>query len=310
MIELAGPDQDSRRQAVGLNGHTTGATIIDGQASGVTFVNGALHPALHPGAGAIIWRKAMACVARARPKPAKRDAAEDFDATLRRMNEHLALVSHELRNALGSIRFAMRLIEMKSHEPLLVERTRVSIDRQTGQMARIIDDLLDIALMRSGRFALHRERVDLRVVAKHAVESIEPELNHRSQRLTVTLPQAPVWMQADPGRLAQVLVNLLSNAAKYTDMGGDLRLSVEYEAGHATIRVRDSGIGIAADVLPHVFEPFMQAAASPTRSDMGIGMGLALVSRLVEMHGGHVSAASAGLGRGSEFTVDLPATSI
>lgn len=304
MNDLAGPAQDSPRQAVGLNGHTPGATILNGLAPDAVFVNGALHP----GIGAIIWRKAREGIARARLKPAKADPGEYFEITLRRMNEHLALVSHELRNALGSIRFATRFIETNSREPLLVERARVTIDRQSAQMARIIDDLLDMALIRSGRLALHRERVDLRVVAKHAVESIEAEMNHRSQRLTVKLPQAPVWMQADPGRLAQVLGNLLGNATKYTAMGGELRLSVEHQAGHATVRVGDSGIGIAADVLPHVFEPFTQAASSFTRSEAGIGMGLALVSSLVEMHGGHVSAASAGLGRGSEFTVDLPAT--
>jgi signal transduction histidine kinase len=223
------------------------------------------------------------------------------------MNEQLAVVTHELRNSVGAIRFATRLIEMNQREPTIVESARVIIDRQASQMSRLIEDLLEVSLIRSGRFCLQRERVDLCVVAKQAVESIEPEISHRFQRLTVALPEAPVWLQADPGRLARVLVNLLSNAAKYTDKRGELRLSIEREAGWATVRVRDSGIGMARHVLPHVFEPFMQAESSLSRSEMGVGLGLALVSSIVELHGGRVTAASAGLGKGSEFTVQLPA---
>jgi two-component system, sensor histidine kinase len=234
--------------------------------------------------------------------------AADRVAADRRMNEQLAVVSHELRNSLGAIRIAARLMEINQGEPPVAEKARLVIERQAGQMARLIDDLLEVSLSRSGWPCLRRERVDLRVVARHAVESVELEIDRRKQRLKVALPEAPVWLQADPGRLEQVLVNLLGNASKYSSNGGKLRLSVEHAADRATVRVRDFGTGIAPDVLPHVFEPFVQAESSLPRSEIGIGIGLTVVRGLAELHGGRVTAASAGLGQGSEFTVHLPAS--
>ncbi len=241
-----------------------------------------------------------------------RESARDLAASDRLIIEYLPVVSHELRNSLGAIRFAARLMEMNQHEPFFARKARLIIVRQADQMARLIDDLLEVSRSMSPGLGLglRRERVDLRGIAKDAVDSVELEIGRRKQRLLVALPDAPVWLQGDPGRLAQVLVNLLNNAAKYTDNGGELRLSVEWEADQATVRVRDSGIGIAPDVLPHVFEPFMQAESSLPRSEMGIGIGLAVVRGLVELHGGRVTAASAGLGQGSEFTIQLPATRI
>jgi signal transduction histidine kinase len=295
MNDLAESSHHLPAQVGKINGHSTDtALVLDAQ---------------HIGFGTIIWRKAQNSAKQVRRWREKWARAEDVAIAARRMNEQLAVVTHELRNSVGAIRFATRLIEMNQHQPTIVERARVIIDRQASQMSRLIEDLLEVSLVRSGRFCLQRERVDLRVVAKQVVESIEPEISHRFQRLTVALPEAPVWLQADPGRLAQVLVNLLSNATKYTDKRGELRLSIEREASWVTVRVRDSGIGITRDVLPHVFEPFMQAESSVSRSEMGIGLGLALVSSIVELHGGRVTAASAGLGKGSEFTVQLPANS-
>ncbi len=294
MDDLTAPSHPVPEHAGKLNGHSSSVPIV-------------AH-AQHVGLGATIWRKAQNGAARALLWRERRAHADDLAATVRVMNEQLALVSHELRNSLGAMRFATRLIEMNQRQPGLVEKARVIIDRQVAHMGRLVEDLLDESLIRGGRLCLRRERVDLRVVAKHAVESVEAEISRRHQQLTLTLPEAPVWLQADPGRLAQVLVNLLGNAAKYTDAGGKLQLSVEREAGLATIRVHDSGIGIARDVLPHVFEPFMRAESSLSRSEGGIGIGLALVRGLVESHGGHVSAASVGLGHGSEFTVHLPLT--
>jgi signal transduction histidine kinase len=242
--------------------------------------------------------------------PEARETAKDLAALDRLIIEYLPVVSHELRNSLGAIRFAARLMEMNTHEPFFARKARLVIVRQAEQMARLIDDLLEVSRSKSPCLGLRRERVDLRVIARHAVESVELDIAQRKQRLLVALPDAPVWLQGDPGRLAQVLVNLLNNAAKYTDDGGELRLSVEWEADQATVSVRDSGIGIAPDLLPHVFESFMQAEFSLPRSEMGIGIGLAVVRGLVELHGGRVSAASAGLGLGSEFTVHLPAARI
>ena len=241
------------------------------------------------------------------PEWRKRGRTENLAAAGGRMNQHLAMVSHELRNSLYAIRFATCTLGTNQREPPVVKKARLIIERQAGEMARLLDDLLEVLSSRSGRLSLQRKRVDLRVVARHAVESVEWGIGQRNHRLRVALPQAPVWLHADPGRLGQVLVNLLGNAAKYTDSGGELQLCVEHEPGWATVRVRDSGIGIAPDVLPHVFEPFMQAQSSLTHSELGIGIGLAVVRGLVESHGGRVTAASAGLGHGSEFTVHLPA---
>lgn len=238
----------------------------------------------------------------------ERGRAEGYAVASGSMNEQLAMVSHELRNFVGVIRNATRLLAISENQPLVAEKARLIIDRQVGQMGRLIDDLLEISLAKSGRLFLRRERVDLRVVAKQAVESLDPEIERRHQRLTAAFPEAPVWLHADPVRLLQVLVNLLGNAAKYTDSGGNLWLSVERKAGGVIIRVRDSGIGIAAVDLPHVFEPFMRASSSLSRCETGHGIGLALVRSLVELHGGRVDATSAGVGQGSEFTVHLPAT--
>src|SRR5687768_12114506 len=237
--------------------------------------------------------------------------AADRAAAGRHVSEQLVMVSHELRNCLGAIRIAARLIKLKQRQPDAAESARLVIERQAAQMAALINDLLDVALLevsqRGGGWPpLRCERVDLRVVARHALETVAAEIRGRNQRLAVTLPEAPVWLQADAGRLEQILVNLLGNASKYTDDAGELRLSVQHSTGEATVSVVDSGTGIAADVLPHVFDPFVQAHSSLPRAEQGIGIGLTVVRDLTEMHGGHVTAASAGLGQGSEFTVYLP----
>jgi signal transduction histidine kinase len=277
---------------------------MNGKLANATLSANAHH--LPPGTATIVGLNAQDGA----PLREARESAKDFAASDRLIVDYLPVVTHELRNSLGAIRFAARLMGMNEHEPFFARKARLVIVRQADQMARLIDDLLEVSRTRSPCLGLRRERVDLRGVARHAVDSVEPEIGRRKQRLLVALPDAPVWLQGDPGRLAQVLVNLLNNAAKYTDDGGELRLSVEWEADQATVRVRDSGIGIAPDVLPHVFEPFMQAESSLPRSEMGIGIGLAVVRGLVELHGGRVTAASAGLGQGSEFTIQLPATRI
>jgi signal transduction histidine kinase len=221
------------------------------------------------------------------------------------MDSNLAMVSHELRNSIGVIRNATRIIEA-SPCGVPVEKARQLIERQVVQMERLLDDLLEVSRRDGRELSMRLESVDLRVVATDAIESTHPDIVRRGQRLAVTLPEAPIWLDADAGRLTQVLMNLLGNAAKYTDPGGEIRLSVECEADSAIVRVSDSGIGIAPTLLPHVFEPFMQAQSALPRAEMGIGIGLALVHSVVALHGGRVSAASAGLGRGSEFTVYLP----
>jgi two-component system CheB/CheR fusion protein len=240
-----------------------------------------------------------------------RQRSADPVAADRHVSEQLAMVSHELRNCLGAIRIAASLIKLKQHQPDAAESARLVIEHQAAQMSALINDLLEVALHEASRGGgvwprLSCARVDLRVVARHALESIATQIGRRNQRLTVSLPEAPVWLLADAGRLEQVLVNLLGNASKYTADDGELRFSVQRTTGEVTVRVADSGTGIAPDVLPHVFDPFVQAHRPSPRAEAGIGIGLTVVRDLTELHGGRVTAASAGLGQGSEFTVHLP----
>jgi signal transduction histidine kinase len=222
-------------------------------------------------------------------------------------DEFLAVFSHEVRSSLGAIRNAAHLLRIRHAEPSVEDKARLLIERQVGRMTRLIDDLLASSQVRCAELPLKSERIDLRAVAMHAIETVESDLAQRKHCLTASLPDAPIWLTGDPGRLEQVLVNLLVNASKYTNDGGNIFLSAEQQDRDAVVRIRDSGIGIAQDVLPHVFNLFMQADHSARRAEAGLGIGLALVKSLVEMHGGSVTAASAGLGQGSEFVVCLPA---
>jgi signal transduction histidine kinase len=221
-------------------------------------------------------------------------------------NEFMTVFSHELRNSLGAIRSATHILRMETSAGPAAAKARALIERQVGLMSRLVEDLLDVSRVRSGHLRLRCERIDLCAVAAHAAQSVEFAMQQRNHRMTTTFPEAPVWLQADPTRLEQVFVNLLINAAKYTEAGGTVELSVEREKDEATVSIRDTGIGIAPDVLPHVFDLFVQANPSSRRADAGLGIGLALVRSLVECHGGRVTAASAGLRHGSEFTVRLP----
>ena len=224
----------------------------------------------------------------------------------RRKDEFLATLAHELRNPLGAIRNAVGLLQREQGVNPAAQRAQALIERQVRRMTRLINDLLDVSRIKNGHLHLQRERIDLRTVLQNAVETLEPEVSERRQQLTVALPESPVWLQADPWRLEQVFVNLLANASRYTDAEGELAVFVHVRNGQVVVRFRDSGIGIASDALPHVFDLFTQAGAAAPYSRAGLGIGLALVRSLVALHGGRVTAASAGLGRGSEFTVRLP----
>ena len=221
-------------------------------------------------------------------------------------NEFMTVFSHELRNSLGAIGSAARVLRMDTSADPSAVKARMLIERQVGHMTRLVEDLLDVSRVRSGQLRLQCQRIDLRVLAAHAAQTVEFTMEQRHHRMTTSFPDAPVWLQADPARLEQVFVNLLLNAAKYTDAGGDVELFVEQEEVEAIVRIRDSGIGIATEVLPRVFGLFVQADPSSGRTEAGLGIGLALVRGLVERHGGRVTAASAGTGHGSEFTVRLP----
>jgi signal transduction histidine kinase len=218
--------------------------------------------------------------------------------------DFIATFSHELRNSLGAIRNASRILRSdESANPVHV-KARVTIERQVAQMSRLVDDILDIARLRTGKLRLECERIELCQLVAFSLQTVDFVMQQRGHRVTVSLPQSRLWVHADPVRLQQVFVNLLTNAAKYTGDGGDVSVSVEEQAGQAIVRILDTGVGIAADVLPHVFDLYLQVDSSSR--NRGLGLGLPLVRSLVESHGGCVTAASAGLGQGSEFTVRLP----
>ena len=183
------------------------------------------------------------------------------------------------------------------------------MERQTAHLTRLVDDLMDVARITRGKFELRKERVGLAAASRRAVEAVRPMLNERQHRLELELPSESVEVEADPARLEQILCNLLTNAAKYTPVGGHIRLSARQEEGEAVIRVQDNGIGVRADMLPHIFDLFQQADRIPGHVSEGLGIGLGLVRQLVEMHGGIASASSPGPGQGSEFVVRLPSLS-
>jgi signal transduction histidine kinase/ActR/RegA family two-component response regulator len=224
-----------------------------------------------------------------------------------RKDEFLAMLAHELRNPLAPILSAMDFLKLNESATDDMQLACEIIDRQIGQMKHLIDDLLDVARITQGKIGLQNEVFDAAVVAVRAVETSRPLIDARRHSLTVSLPSEPQWMMGDPTRIAQVLANLLNNAAKYTDPGGQLSLSVERRGDRLLLKVRDSGVGIAPAMLAHVFDLFTQIDRSLDRAQGGLGIGLTLVRRIVELHGGSVRAFSDGAGAGSEFVVELPA---
>ncbi len=224
----------------------------------------------------------------------------------RRKDEFLAMLAHELRNPLAPIRNAAMVIARSSTtDPRTTWAVNV-IGRQTELLAKLLDDLLDVARIARGKVVLEKAPVELAVLVQRAVEICQPLIDLRGHRLSVTGPEAPLVVEGDLTRLTQVLANLLTNSAKYMDEGGQIWLDISRQGESAVIQVRDAGMGMAAEVVAHVFEPFTQADSSLERSRGGLGLGLTLVKQLVDLHGGSVEARSAGLGQGSEFTVRLP----
>ncbi len=224
----------------------------------------------------------------------------------RRKDEFLAMLSHELRNPLSPILNAVHLLRLQGDGNLIQQEARSVIERQVGQLSHLVGDLLEVARFTSGKVRLDPVRMDLRGVVELSAESVRPLIEHRRHALTVELPEEPIWLEADPTRLEQVVVNLLNNAAKYTDEGGRISLSARQDGGEAVVSVRDTGVGIDLEKFPDIFDLFTQADRSLDRSQGGLGIGLALVQRLVAMHRGTVKVRSDGPGRGSEFTVRLP----
>lgn len=240
----------------------------------------------------------------------RRQAEERLEEASRRKDEFLAMLAHELRNPLAPIRNAVELIRLAAPTEHKVRWAADVTDRQVRQLTRLVDELLDVARISQGKVVLQTQCLDLVALVSQCVDSQRPMLAGRHQSLTLSLPQHPLKVDGDATRLAQVVNNLLSNAIKYTPEGGAITISVAHAARHAgdtaVLEVSDNGIGIDADLLPHVFELFEQGKRALDRTQGGLGVGLTLVQRLVQLHGGEVVASSGGSGQGSRFRITLP----
>jgi two-component system CheB/CheR fusion protein len=240
--------------------------------------------------------------ARRRAEEALRDADRNTD-------RFLATLAHELRNPLGAIRNGLTLVRRAGNDRATASRAYEIVERQAGSLARLVDDLVDVERLRHGQIRLQKSRIELRSVIDAAVEMSQLRIDDSGHHLQVTAPSQKVQLDGDLMRLAQVISNLLDNAAKYTPKGGNIELSGEQVAQQIVIKVRDSGMGIGAEMLPKLFDLYAQGQPLPGRASQGFGVGLALVRQIVELHGGNVSASSDGPGRGSEFVVRLPVSS-
>jgi signal transduction histidine kinase len=235
---------------------------------------------------------------------------EDSEARLldanRRKDEFLAILAHELRNPLAPVRNAIHFLKLRGPATADVQWASDIIDRQVGAMSRLIEDLMDVSRINQGRIELRRGLVTLESVLADALETIQPQIDGSGHKLTVLQPPAKLMVHADRARLGQVFMNILSNAAKYTDPGGQIEVRVVSEAGYAIVSIRDDGIGIQPQRLERVFELFSQEESALSRARGGLGVGLSLTRKLVQMHGGTIVASSEGQGRGSQFTIRLP----
>ena len=236
----------------------------------------------------------------------QRRHAETLADTAQRMHEFIAMLAHELRNPLAPIRNAVALMARSKVQDPLIDSMRQTIDRQSLNLTRIVDDLLDVNRVARGQFTIEKENIDLRDVLARAVETSRPLIETHTHRLHVAVADRPIDCFGDPMRLTQVVVNILNNAAKYTPDGGDIWLSADVLGARVELRIRDNGRGIERDFIDRVFDLFLQVDPNSGSALGGLGVGLALVRRIVELHGGSVHAASEGLGKGSEFVVRLP----
>jgi CheY-like chemotaxis protein len=223
-----------------------------------------------------------------------------------KLDEFLATLAHELRNPLAPILNALHIMRLAPTDPVATEESRAIIERQVRNMVRLIDDLLDVSRITRGKIQLRLQAVDLSQVVHSAIESSRPTIDAAGHEISIELPPTPLVFLADPTRLSQVLLNLINNAAKYTGRGGHIWVTAQQEDDDLVLSVRDTGIGISAEMVPHIFEMFSQTERVLERSEGGLGIGLSLVRGLVQLHGGSVTAQSEGRGRGSEFVVRLP----
>jgi len=239
-----------------------------------------------------------------------RSSADHAQRVGGRKDDFLALLAHEMQTPLFAMQLATELISRKSGDADAVKSGTGIMRRQAAQLQRLVGDLLDGARIRRGKLELRQARSELSPIVQAAAEASAPLIAARRHSLSFTPPAAPLSVMADPARIIQVVCNLLSNAAKFTPQGGHIRMRLEAEGGQAVLRVADDGVGIAAEALPRIFEPYAQVPSSDMAAQSGIGIGLGLARSLVEQHGGTLEARSAGLAKGSEFTVRLPLAEI
>jgi two-component system CheB/CheR fusion protein len=235
-----------------------------------------------------------------------RRAEEVLREADRRKDEFIAMLAHELRNPLAPIRNAAHVLKRRGNDDMQLSWARGIIERQVAQMAHLLEDLLDVSRISQNKIQLNRSRVTLDSILDTAIEGSRPQFEQYGHTFELNMLSAPIYVDADPARLTQVFSNLLNNAAKYTERGGKIGLTVRLDDGIAEVEVRDNGIGIAADILPRVFDLFCQSKSALNRAQGGLGIGLSIVRSLVEMHGGTVEARSPGLGSGSSFVVRIP----
>jgi signal transduction histidine kinase/CheY-like chemotaxis protein len=233
--------------------------------------------------------------------------ADRLAQTDRSKDEFLAMLGHELRNPLGAIATALFLLQEGPADPATQKGPLEVATRQARHMKQMLDDLLDLARINEGRITLQRTRVDLGTEVQQALEVVQPIFALRKHAVSMSLPAERIYVMADPVRLGQCFTNLFTNAAKYTNLAGRIDVSLAREDNGAVVRVRDNGVGISSDLLPNVFDLGRQAPRGPDRAEGGLGLGLTIVRRLIELHEGRVEANSEGVGRGSEFVVRLPA---
>jgi len=269
-------------------------------------------PALHHLVLNVAATQAVTAIQNARLLSSLRKSDEDLRAAIgslqeadRRKDEFLATLSHELRNPLAPLRNSLHLLRLGGNERASAGIHEM-MERQVNHLVRLVDDLLEMSRISRGTFELRRERIEVSAVVRHALETSGPSLQEAGHRLVVSLPEEALWVDGDPVRLSQILANLLNNAARYTEAGGEVHIQARREDGSALISVRDNGIGIAPDAIARIFEMFNRGTQAGRSPEGGLGVGLALARKLAEMHGGSVTAHSDGPARGSEFVVRIP----
>jgi signal transduction histidine kinase len=259
--------------------------------------------------GPLLRRALRYAIERGRIEEELRRRAEQLADMDRRKDEFLATLAHELRNPLAPIRNSLHILQLSQHQSPAAEQVHEMMKRQVNHMVRLVDDLLEVSRITRGKIELRKERVELAAVLRNAVETSRPLVEAARHQLAISIAPEQLTLEVDPVRLAQVIANLLNNAAKYTAEGGQIWLTALRDGDEAVVSVRDNGLGIPPDMLPRVFDMFAQVDHTLKRSQGGLGIGLTLARTLVEMHGGRIEAHSGGPGQGSEFTVRLPLTS-